>query len=192
MYRLVLALCLLVIPARAEIAGLADAQAILAQLPPQSGKFTQVSGEKRILEGTFLFDFPHRLRFAYHKGAHSVVTIRRRWIAVQDFQGGEANRFPVSATPLKLLLTDQGVRLDARYVGAIRRRADTLVVELRDPTGDIPGKLRLRLTASPPRLRGWQSVDAQGTKTTVTLHDIAVAARLPDHLFHIQEDLSDE
>ena len=89
-------------PARA--ANLADINAALADMRALSGQFVQSTPGGETMQGDFFLALPDRFRFIYTQGGKNVVTLRGNWLVVQEFQGAEANRYPVSATPLRLSL----------------------------------------------------------------------------------------
>lgn len=168
-------------------ADLADINAALAKMQDLSGQFVQTSPGGPSLAGDFLLALPDRFRFVYTSGAQSVVTLRGNWLVVQERQGGEADRYPVSATPLRLLVDGRTPRIQPDQLQELRNVGETVEAILRDPDGDIPGRLVLVFDATTLALQGWRLSDIQGQNSTVWLHNVMAHDRLPEDKFYIDE-----
>ena len=70
----------------------------LKALPPMSGRFEQKLPNGSHATGSYAIDWPSRLRFAYD-GDGGIVTVKGKFVAVQEQPGGEPNWFPVALTP---------------------------------------------------------------------------------------------
>jgi hypothetical protein len=130
-------------PARAQNpnVSLSEINAALKNIPPQSGRFEQSLPNGNMARGTYHMQWPARLRFAY-EGANdggSIVTVKGKFVAVQEKPGAEPNWFPVSLTPLSVLR--QAVR-DGITQDMVRARDDSdsvIALTLHDPKGELPG-----------------------------------------------------
>ena len=67
-----------------------------------SGRFEQKLPNGGHAAGSYAIDWPSRLRFAYD-GDGGIVTVKGKFVAVQEQPGGEPNWFPVALTPLSVL-----------------------------------------------------------------------------------------
>ena len=166
-------------------------QALLA-LKPQSGEFVQRAPNGGLIEGRFDLSLPDKMRFAYRGSSLTVVTVAGPWISVQETPGGEANRYPVSATPLQLLRDSWEKPIDPTHVKKLI--ADERFVELTlvDGKGDTPGELTLIFGAAELQLRGWQTIDAQGQVTQVALRSVTYVDALPNETFFVDEEEDSE
>ena len=187
--RCALALMLVASPARA--ASLSDINAALADMRALSGQFVQSTPGGETLQGNFFLALPDRFRFVYTQGGHSVVTLRGNWLVVQEFQGAEANRYPVSATPLRLLVDGRAPRIRPSQLEALTEKGGSIEAALRDPKGDIPGRLVLVFDSETLALQGWRLLDIQQQRSTVWLHNVSRHERLPEDYFRIDESVAE-
>ena len=167
-------------------------QALLA-LPPQTGRFLQRAPNGGLLRGTFALALPDKMRFAYEGEAQSIITVSGPLISVQEAPGAEANRFPVSATPLQLMREVWDKPISPANVKDIlieSGRAEVTLVDGDD--GETAGLMTLVFDHPKMRLRGWQITDAQNLVTQFALTEVRVVDTLPNSRFFVQEDESDE
>ena len=176
-------------PARA--ASLADINAALADMQALSGQFVQSTPGGETMQGDFFLALPDRFRFIYTQGGHNVVTLRGNWLVVQEFQGAEANRYPVSATPLRLLVDGRAPRIRPSQLESISEKGGSIEVALRDPKGDIPGRLVLIFENETLALQGWRLLDIQQQRSTVWLHNVIRHERLREDYFRIDESIAE-
>lgn len=180
-------------PVRA--ASLADINAALADMGDLSGQFVQSSSGGETLQGDFFLALPDRFRFVYTQGraqgGQNVVTLRGNWLVVQEFQGAEANRYPVSATPLHLLVDGRSLHIRPSQLEALTEKGGSIEVALRDPEGDVPGRLVLIFDSKTLALQGWRLLDIQQQRSTVWLHNVTRHARLAEDNFRIDESIAE-
>lgn len=164
----------------------------LAGLPDMSGRFEQQAPNGAQAAGSYLIDWPENLRFAYDAGGTSVVTVRGKFVAVQDEAGGQPNWFPVSLTPLAMIrrAVAQGVS-EAMMVG-LDVQETIYAVTLADPSGDMPGRATLYFTKADNQLYAWRLVDVQNLVTLVRLREIKRLETLDKSLFAIVETYEDD
>ena len=184
---------LVVSPVRA--ASLTDINAALADMGDLSGQFVQSSPGGKTLKGDFFLALPDRFRFVYTQGrvqgGQNIVTLRGNWMVVQEFQGAEANRYPVSATPLRLLIDGRSLHIRPSQLEALEEKGGSIEVALRDPEGDVPGRLVLIFDSKTLALQGWRLLDIQHQRSTVWLHNVTRHARLAEDNFRIDESIAE-
>jgi outer membrane lipoprotein-sorting protein len=194
---LVLACALLIMSVASPVraASLADINAALADMGDLSGQFVQSSPGGETLQGDFFLALPDRFRFVYTQGraqgGQNVVTLRGNWLVVQEFQGAEANRYPVSATPLHLLVEGRSLHIQPSQLEALTEKGGSIEVALRDPEGDVPGRLVLIFDSKTLALQGWRLLDIQQQRSTVWLHNVTRHARLAEDNFRIDESIAE-
>ena len=180
-------------PGRA--ASLTDINAALADMGDLSGQFVQSSPGGETLQGDFFLALPDRFRFVYTQGrvqgGQNVVTLRGNWLVLQESQGAEANRYPVSATPLHLLVDARSLHIRPSQLEALTEKGGSIEVALRDPEGDVPGRLVLIFDSKTLALQGWRLLDIQHQRSTVWLHNVIRHARLTEDNFHIDESIAE-
>ena len=194
---LVLACALLIMSVASPVraASLADINAALADMGDLSGQFVQSSPGGETLQGDFFLALAGRVRFVYTQGraqgGQNVVTLRGNWLVVQEFQGAEANRYPVSATPLHLLVEGRSLHIQPSQLEALTEKGGSIEVALRDPEGDVPGRLVLIFDSKTLALQGWRLLDIQQQRSTVWLHNVTRHARLAEDNFRIDESIAE-
>ncbi len=178
-------------PVQAASVTLDDINAALKNLPAQSGRFEQRLPNGTSVAGTYHMDWPARLRFAYDGGG-ALVTVRGKFVAIQDTPRGEPNWFPVSVTPLAVIRAAAQDGISPDMVARFEQNEQIVSVALRDPSGDLPGQATLFFTRPTMTLYAWRLVDVQNLVTQVRLSAITPKTSLDDALFAITYDDEDE
>jgi outer membrane lipoprotein-sorting protein len=153
------------------------------------GRFTQVNADGKTEQGSFFLKKPGRIRFEYGKPNPNVVVADGTTVAVENSSLKTTDRYPITNSPLRLLLSDNmDLSLDPR-VSAIKREAGAVSVTAREQGGPASGSITLTLADSGGNLelRQWQVVDAQGAHTTVVVNEMREVADIPADLFIIQD-----
>lgn len=151
------------------------------------GSFVQIGPDGDLSEGTFFLRRPGRMRFQYEPPNPALIIADGTWVGVCDPQAETFDRFPLSETPLDLLLRD---RVDLRQEGAvesIERSAGQLRVKALDPDASDQGSITMVFADNPLELRQWIIVDNQGLTTTVALSDTRANVSLGGALFFIED-----
>jgi len=157
-------------------------------LPPLKGRFLQTSEEpgKRPLQatGTFYLKQPGRLRFEYDPPQKVLFISDGRMVTVEDKELESVNNYPLSRTPLHLLLKGNlDLKRDARIV-AVRRTPGWLQVTVRkDGGGEMSGQLTMTFSYPRLELHQWSVVDSKQTRTTVALRKVQKGVKLRPGLF---------
>lgn len=151
------------------------------------GTFTQVGPDGDLSEGQFYMRRPGRIRFEYNPPNPTLIVADGFWVGVYDTLDNTLDRFPLSETPLDLLLRD---RVDLRREGAIQsidRSAGQLRVRAVDPDAPRQGSITMVFADNPLELVQWVVTDAQGLTTTVALNQVRRNVELSPKLFFIEE-----
>lgn len=164
----------------------------LSDMPDISGRFEQKQPNGAHAAGSYAIDWPDHLRFAYDHNGETVVTVKGKFVAVQEKPGGQPNWFPVSLTPLAVIrrAVADGIRTD--MVVDITDEGAVYSVTLQDPKGEIPGTASLYFSAANDQLYAWRLVDAQNLVTLVRLRDITRHKALDKSAFTIVETYESE
>ena len=153
-----------------------------------SGDFVQVGPDGDLSEGRFFMRRPGRIRFEYRPPNPTLIQADGFWVGVCDLVAETLDRFPLSETPLDLLLRD---RVNLRAEGAvtgIERASGQLRVRAIDPDAPDQGSITMVFNDNPLELTQWIVVDAQGFATTVALSDTRRNVDLGGQLFFIEDD----
>ena len=151
------------------------------------GTFVQVGPDGDLSEGTFYMRRPGRIRFEYDPPNPTLIVADGFWVGVSDTRDRTLDRFPLSETPLDILLRD---RVDLRREGAIQsieRSAGQLRVRAVDPDAPNQGSITMIFNDNPLELVQWIVTDEQGLTTTVALSEIRRNVELNPNLFRIEE-----
>lgn len=157
-------------------------------LETMTGDFVQVGPDGALSRGEFALRRPGRLRFEFDPPNRALIVADGTWVGVCDVQIGVFDRFPLSETPLDLLLRDRVDLRDENAVQAIERAEGQLRVRAIDPEAPEQGSITLIFSDVPLALRQWVVVDAQGLTTTVALQETQSNISLDPRLFVLDED----
>lgn len=166
-----------------------DVEAYLEGLKSAEARFVQVDPYGRVTGGILILDRPGNILFEFEDPSPLKIASDGVFVVVYDKISKELQRFPLSATPLNLLLQDD---VDLRGSGAVKlieQSKDFVRLHLEDPEGKVPGSLMLIFEKNPMALKRWITTDAQGQKTTVILENMKQGGNYPRRLFVITDEI---
>ncbi len=178
-------------PAQEDARDLARISNYLNATDTLQGTFVQVDPNAVVTDGRFYMRRPGRLRFEYSPPNPTLVIADGFWVAVVDARDGKADRYPLSDTPLNLLLK---ANVDLRREGSVRRverSNDQIAVTAVDPDGKTQGEITMVFSSNPLELRQWIVTDAQGAVTTVALGEMRTNVPIPASQFIIEDAARD-
>ncbi len=166
---------------------LQDVSTYLNGVTNLQGKFLQIAPDGTVTDVKFYLQRPGRLRFEYSGATKMLVVADGTWVIVQESHQVE-QRYPLSSTPLGILL-EKDVKLDdkARVLG-VSKDAGRLRVVLADKSGEAPGKLALDFSTPHIELMEWTVTDAQGLNTTIALQDVQTGIKADPGLFVLRSN----
>jgi outer membrane lipoprotein-sorting protein len=168
---------------------LQDVSHYLASMKTARGRFIQVGPDGIISDGEFALKRPGKIFFDYAPPTPLKVISDGFWVAVEDKKLQTANRYPLSETPLKILLAEKPNFIGSEYKINVRNENDTLLIDASDPKSPEQGSITLVLTQNPLRLQQWVVTDAQNLKTVVTLQELQMNAPVENRFFFINNDV---
>lgn len=174
-------------------ADVARISAYLNAVTTLDGTFVQTNPDGSISEGKFYIRKPGLMRFEYLPPNPAVVIADGVWVGVLDRASckTQTQRYPLSDTPLDLLLRD---RVDLSREGAVRKvekQGGKLRVTAFDPDNPKRGTITLVFSDNPLELQQWIVTDEQGKTTTVVLASTRRNITLDRVLFSIERAESD-
>ena len=96
------------------------------------------------------------------------------WLHVDQPDERRVTSYPISETPLSLILTDPVSLRPAGYETIVTARAGGITqIAINKDNGEGAGRLTLEFTDRPFQLRRWIVEDVAGVKTSVTLQNMA-------------------
>jgi len=167
----------------------------LNTLPPLKGRFMQISvepagssansgGRTLHAKGTFYLKQPGRMRFEYDPPQKVLFIADGRFVTVEDKELESVNNYPLSDTPLYLLLKgDLDLVKDARITSIERTPGQLRVTARKDDDDGMAGQLTMTFAYPVLELRQWTVIDSQQTQTTVALRNVQKGVRLKPDLF---------
>jgi len=177
-------------PAFADRLSLNAISAYLNQIETAQSPFTQVNDNGTLATGTLYIRRPGRMRFEYDPPTDLLVMAGGGQVGIFDGKSnvGKAERYPLSRTPLNLIL-ERNVDLARRNMVVGHEFDGTAtIVTAQDPAHPEYGSIALKFTDGPVELRQWVIRDAQGATTTVILGQLAQGAPIPSRLFDIYRE----
>ena len=171
----------------AEKADLKRISTYLNTIKSVQGRFLQVGGDGKQEQGNFYLKKPGRVRFEYQKPNPNLIIADGSTVAVQNAALHTTDRYPLTNSPLQLLLGDNIDLTSDKRIAAVKHEAGALSMTARDTMGRIT--LSFADSGAGLELRQWDVVDAQGSHTTIVVNEMHETADIPPRLFVI-EDLS--
>jgi len=168
-------------PAAAD--SIQKAEAWFNRLTTFQASFTQVSSDGSSAKGTFLLRRPYRSRFDYDEPVPITLITTKTWLHVDDADRREVVCYPVSETPLRLILTET-VNLRRSDVKTTTSSKDGITsVTIEQDEGEAAGRIVFEFDDQPFELRRWVITDANGITTSVFLSNPVKGVDLPPSLF---------
>lgn len=143
------------------------------------GEFTQIGPKGHISTGVFHISKPGRLRFEYAPPNPFVVVADGTWVAIANSAKETADHYPLSATPLRLVLSEDVDLVEEAKILDVERADGLTRLTLEDKDQMVAGHLVLVFDERKEELQQWIIVDGQGRRTTITLTRV-VAGTDPD------------
>jgi outer membrane lipoprotein-sorting protein len=154
------------------------------------GAFTQIDPNGNLEQGTFYLSKPGKMRFAYQPPNPLLVVSDGTTVAVKNQKLKTTDRYPLSDTPLDLILGDKiDLNRNLAITGMVED-ATGVTVHARSQSSHAQGDISIVFAKQPLELRQWTVVDAQGLQTTVALRDIQTGIDLPGTLFVLRDEKS--
>ncbi|NDB03979.1 MAG: outer membrane lipoprotein carrier protein LolA, partial [Flavobacteriaceae bacterium] len=96
------------------------------------------------------------------------------WLHVDQPDERRVTSYPISETPLSLILTDPvSLRPDGYDTIVTERVGGVTQIAINKDNGEGAGRLTLEFTNRPFQLRRWIVEDVAGVKTSITLQNMA-------------------
>jgi outer membrane lipoprotein-sorting protein len=159
------------------------ATAYIQGLSSAKGRFVQTDARGTQTQGTFYMQRPGKARFAYDPPAGLLVVSNGANVNIFDSRLKTYESYPLSKTPLNLLLARE-VRLDRGVIITdVRPLADGFTIVAQDAKRQALGRISIDFSTSPMQLMGWTVTDIKGGQIRVRLADFAETSDLDPKLF---------
>jgi outer membrane lipoprotein-sorting protein len=149
-----------------------------------TGEFVQFGPRGEQTGGKFYIQRPGKIRFNYERPSSTTVVSDGRSVVVENIRLKTADIYPLSKTPLKLLL-DDSIDLSDGKVKSVKEEDDLTTIQLADRS--VFGGARITMMFDPKSyaLRQWTITDAQGKDTTVMIFNVREGVKFDQSLFAI-------
>jgi outer membrane lipoprotein-sorting protein len=171
----------------ADRADLDRVSAYLNSIHTMAGNFVQVGPDGQMDQGRIYLAKPGRLRFEYSPPSPIVIVSDGRTVAVGNTKLKTVDRYPLSATPLGLIVSDDIDLAQNPAILAVRHESGLLMIEARTTKNRTKANISLVFADPDLELRQWTVVDDQGLATTVALRGVEEGPVLSDTLFVLRD-----
>ncbi len=155
----------------------------LNELATVKGEFTQINPDGSTSEGTFFIAKPGKMRFEYKPPTPTLIVADGRTVAVANTKLNTVDRYPLSQTPLGLVLgNDVDLKNDTALV-SVAHQQGAIVIGARSNANMSHANISLVFSDPGYELRQWTVIDNQGLTTTVALRDLVADAAVSPSLF---------
>ena len=184
----------LAMPAAAAVTG-ADAKVAQAisqhftKTPTMRGEFMQFGPDGSQTSGKFYLQRPGKIRFDYAAPAALTVKADGRTVGINNRKLKTWDFYPLSKTPLKLLLSDR-IDVGDKSIKSVKREADLTTVVMEDKSVFGNSKITLMFDPKTYDLRQWTITDDQGKDTSVMIFNVTENVKFKRSLFHIDKSRS--
>lgn len=145
--------------------------------------FIQVASDGTTASGVIHLRRPHQMKIVYDLEEPLILLTTRIWIHVDRPNDKTVTSYPISETPLSLLLKkDVRLRSD-EFTTSSNVQNGIVRVMLAKETGEAAGELTLEFTEKPFVLRKWTIRDAADVTTTVTLQNMRFGHQYENKMF---------
>lgn len=173
-------------------------EAYLNEIQTLSARFTQQSPTGALSRGKLHMERPGKIRFEYDGDVPLLIVGDGKNLNLIDYEMNEITRWPVNDTPLAFLVSKRvdftKSKVTLNYTGP-ESVANMISVTAQNPKKPEQGSLTLMFEANAAgadeplklTLRAWQVIDAQGSRTTVSLTALDINAPLTQTLWTFKD-----
>ena len=178
-------------PAAGTLANASDpvnlAEAWFGGIVTMKADFIQIASDGTTATGELHLRRPHRMKIIYDLDEPLILLTTPVWLHVDRPDEKRVTSYPISETPLSLILQEQvELRSDEFETSHSVRNGITRIV-LTKETGEGAGQLTLEFTNEPFVLRKWSIRDAADVTTTVTLQNMRFGHSYENKFFAVND-----
>ena len=178
-----LSFIVLALPGMARADVVSEAEDWFNGISTMQADFIQVASDGTTASGVIHLRRPHEMKIVYDLEEPLILLTTRIWIHVDRPNDKTVTSYPISETPLSLLLKkDVRLRSD-EFTTSSNVQNGIVRVMLAKETGEAAGELTLEFTEKPFVLRKWTIRDAADVTTTVTLQNMRFGHQYENKMF---------
>ena len=153
-----------------------------------SANFVQVASDGTSADGKLAFRRPSRMKITYGKGDELQLITSSVWLHVDRPDERLLTSYPISETPLSLILADKvSLRPDGYETRILSTISGIVRIQIGKDDGEGAGRLTLEFSEKPFKFRRWIVLDAAGIETSVTLQNIVYDQPIANEVFRLPE-----
>ena len=151
------------------------------------GEFTQISPKGNMSQGVFYIAKPGKMRFEYAPPTPFLIVSDGTWLTIKNVKKEKGDQFPLSQTPLRLVLGDKVDIVKDTSVLDYQEQDGILTVTVEDKKNTLgSGQLTLVFDQTRKVLQQWIVTDGKGRKTTVSLENLQAGIEPDPKLFVVK------
>ena len=178
-----LSFIVLALPGMARADVVSEAEEWFNGISTMQADFIQVASDGTTASGVIHLRRPHQMKIVYDLEEPLILLTTRIWIHVDRPNDKTVTSYPISETPLSLMLKkDVRLRSD-EFTTSSNVQNGIVRVMLAKETGEAAGELTLEFTEKPFVLRKWTIRDAADVTTTVTLQNMRFGHQYENKMF---------
>ena len=148
------------------------AEAWFDDISTMRADFIQVASDGTTATGEIHLRRPHRMKVIYDTDEPLILLTTPVWLHVDRPRDKTVTSYPISETPLSLILREDVVLRSDEFTTTHFVRDGITSISLKRDVGEAAGELILEFTNEPFVLRRWTIRDAADVATTVTLQNM--------------------
>ena len=145
--------------------------------------FTQISSKGQMVQGILLISKPGKLRFEYAPPNPMLIVADGRWLTIKNRVKEKGDQFPLSATPLRLVVAPQVDLAAETDVIGYESKDGITSISLADRKSSLGGYIVLVFDEQRGQLQQWIIVDGKDRRTTVQLANMQMGGKFDPKLF---------
>lgn len=149
-----------------------------------TGEFVQFGPKGEQTGGKFFLSRPGKIRFNYDGPSNFKVISDGQSVVILNQKMRTSDLYPLSKTPLKLLLEDR-IDLSGGRVQSVKQEDDLTTIQLADKSVFGNSKITMMFDPKSYELRQWTITDAQGKDTTVMIFNTKEGVNFAPDTFKI-------
>lgn len=155
-------------------------------IPTMTGEFVQFGPNGEQSGGVFYIERPGKIRFNYENPASIEVISNGKTVAIHNKKLKTWDFYPLSKTPLKLLLDDE-LEVDSEAIRDIVSEPDLTTIVMGDDKIFGDSEITLMFDPLSYDLRQWTIKDTAGKETSVMVFNILKNVRISEKFFKFDE-----
>jgi outer membrane lipoprotein-sorting protein len=158
----------------------------LNQMRNMSGEFIQTSPRGQVANAIFYIAKPGKMRFEYAPPSPLLVVSDGNWVTVKNTQRKSDDQYPLSTTPLKLVLAEQVNLFEQAIILNVEHTETLSAITMQEKDQLVAGQLTMVFDRANNELVQWIIVDGKGQRTSVELSNVDKTAEPNPKLFVVQ------